>query len=192
MRNEINILKKVDHPNMFKLYEIFEDSDRYYLVTELCKGGELFDEICDQGKFSEKDAAAIIKQILQAIAYCHEQNVVHRDVKPENLMIDKEQNNILKLIDFGTAIEFDVDPPVLLKDIHGTSYYVAPEVLNYQGYNERCDVWSIGVILYILLTGIPPFDGDDDAQICEQVKIGKPSYSQPIWENISSDAKDLL
>jgi len=104
---EISILKKLDHPNILKLYEVFEDEKRYYLVTELCRGGELFDEIVNKVHFSEKEAATIILQILQAVSYCHSLGIVHRDLKPENVLIDKEMNNILKIIDFGTSIEYD-------------------------------------------------------------------------------------
>ena len=101
---EISILKKLDHPNILKLYEVFEDDKRYYLVTELCKGGELFDEIINKVQFSEKEAATIVQQILQAVAYCHSLGIVHRDLKPENVLIDKELNNTLKIIDFGTSV----------------------------------------------------------------------------------------
>jgi len=97
-------------------------------------------------------------------------NIVHRDLKPENVLIDKEQNNTLKIIDFGTACKFKDGE--LMNTTHGTSYYIAPEVLN-KSYDQRCDVWSIGVMLYILLSGKPPFDGDDDNEITEQVKLGK-------------------
>jgi calcium-dependent protein kinase len=164
-KHEITILKKLDHPNILKLYEVFEDEKRYYLVTELCKGGELFDEIVTKVCFSEKEAAAIIQQILQAVAYCHDLGIVHRDLKPENVLIDKELNNTLKIIDFGTSTIYDKSSGPL-KTTHGTSYYIAPEVLN-KRYDDRCDVWSIGVILYILLSGKPPFDGDNDEEITE-------------------------
>ena len=105
-KQEINILMKLDHPNIMKLYEVFEDEKRYYLVTELCKGGELFDEIVCKVVFSEKEAANIIKSVLETVAYCHELGVVHRDIKPENILIDKEMNNTFKLIDFGTSAIF--------------------------------------------------------------------------------------
>lgn len=103
-QDEINILSKLDHPNILKLYEVYDDEKRYYIVTELCKGGELFDEILKKGVFTEKEAANIIQQILLAVSYCHDINVVHRDLKPENVLIDKELNNTLKIIDFGTSI----------------------------------------------------------------------------------------
>ena len=125
-----------------------------------------------------------------AVAYCHDKGVVHRDLKPENVLIDREQDSTLKIIDFGTATEFKDGQ--LLREIHGTSYYIAPDVLLKKGYNEKCDVWSLGVILYILLTGKPPFDGDGDEEITDQVKLGNISYNDPVWQNISKDAKDLL
>jgi len=168
-QDEILILSKLDHPNILKLYEVYSDDKRYYIVTELCKGGELFDEIAKKGVYSEKQAAGIIKQILLAVSYFHEMGIVHRDIKPENVLIDKEQNNCLKIIDFGNSVKKGDNE--LLTTTHGTSYYIAPEVLKKQ-YNERCDVWSVGVILYILLSGKPPFDGKDDQAICEEVKKG--------------------
>ena len=189
-KHEISILKKLDHPNILKLYEVFEDDKRYYLVTEECKGGELFDQIAEKAQFSEKEAATIIQQILQALAYCHDLGIVHRDLKPENALIDKEMNNTLKIIDFGTAIKFDKEKE-LLKTPHGTSYYIAPEVIA-KSYNEKCDVWSIGVMLYILLSGLPPFNGREDEEIMENVKIGKYSLSGVRWDAISSEAKALI
>lgn len=189
-KHEISILKKLDHPNILKLYEVFEDEKRYYLVTEMCKGGELFDEIVLKVQFSEKEAATIIQQILQAVSYCHNLGIVHRDLKPENVLIDKELNNTLKIIDFGTAIKFNRGKEVL-KTTHGTSYYIAPEVLS-KSYDERCDVWSIGVMLYILLSGKPPFDGENDEEITEQVKIGEYVMTGGAWQVISNDAKNLI
>ena len=189
-KHEISILKKLDHPNILKLYEVFEDDKRYYLVTEMCKGGELFDEIVLKVQFSEKEAATIIQQILQAVAYCHELGIVHRDLKPENALIDKEMNNTLKIIDFGTAIKFERGKE-LLNTTHGTSYYIAPEVLS-KSYDEKCDVWSIGVIFYILLSGKPPFDGENDEEIIERVKLGKYSLTGGTWQVISAEAKALL
>lgn len=100
---EMEILKTLDHPNILKLYEVFQDDKRYYLVTELCTGGELFEEITKRATFSEKDAANILKQVISAISYCHAKNICHRDIKPENILLDSKNNNAVKLIDFGTA-----------------------------------------------------------------------------------------
>ena len=159
-QEEIAILSKLDHPNILKLYEVYEDPKRYYIVTELCKGGELFDEITKKVVFTEVEAADLLKQILLAVAYFHDMGIVHRDIKPENVLIDREQDNCLKIIDFGTSvIKSDEET---LQSTQGTSYYIAPEVLK-KSYNEKCDIWSVGVIMYIMLSGKPPFDGKDDA-----------------------------
>ena len=112
-QKETSVLKQLDHPNIIKLYEMFEDDRKYYVVQELCKGGELYDEVIKIGSFSEQKAAHIIKQILQAVAYCHEKGIVHRDIKPENILIDKEADNILKIIDFGTATEYNRETETL-------------------------------------------------------------------------------
>lgn len=116
---------------------------------------------------------------------------MHRDLKPENILVDKEQDGILKIIDFGTSAEYDKEIGAKLSTIHGTSYYIAPEVLK-KSYDEKCDVWSIGVILYILLSGKPPFDGKSDNEITQRVLAGKYSMSDPIWEEISDSAKRLI
>lgn len=106
-KTEVATLKLLDHPNILKLYEVFEDSKKYFLVTEFCAGGELFDEIISHGHLSEKESARMVHQMLKGIAYCHSQGIVHRDLKPENILIDKEQDNILKIIDFGTASKYN-------------------------------------------------------------------------------------
>lgn len=183
-------MRKLDHPNVLRIYEVFEDKVNYFLVTELCAGVELFESIQNKQRFSEYEAAQVIRQILQAITYCHSLGVVHRDLKPENVIYDEQNDNALKIIDFGTSVEYD-KRKAQLKAMHGTSYYIAPEVLK-QNYDERCDVWSIGVLMYILLSGAPPFDGDDDNEILDAIKIGKYSMDGKIWQKVSSDAKDLI
>lgn len=131
----------------------------------------MFDKITEEQYFSEKDAAHIIKQVLSAINYCHQRHVVHRDLKPENILLDKDQEHPkITIIDFGTSAMFD--PEKKMSQKFGTPYYIAPEVLK-KSYNEKCDLWSIGVILYILLCGYPPFNGANDRQIIESVLKGK-------------------
>ena len=143
-----------------KLHEFFADSKYYYLVTELVEGGELFNEIQRRKAFSEEIAAEIISQLLSAIVYCHERRIVHRDLKPENILMNttKEGKYSIKVIDFGTAQGFKKQRK--LKSVMGTPYYMAPEVIM-KNYTEKCDVWSCGVILYILLSGTVPFYGRD-------------------------------
>ena len=165
---EINILIKTDHPNIIKLYEVFESQRSLYLVMEECKGGEIFDRIIEhiQNKqmYSEKDAAEMFQQVMSSIEYCHNNGICHRDLKPENLLyLNKgpEKNNPIKVIDFGLSQVISQDKKLTTKV--GTAYYVAPEIL--QGdYTEKCDIWSAGVILYIFLSGDPPFNGPDILQ----------------------------
>jgi len=187
---EINILRKLDHPNIIRVYEFFQDSTYFYIVTEFCSGGELFDRIIDLSHFSEAMAANTMKQLLSAVVYCHQHNIVHRDLKPENLLLEtKDPDSQIKVIDFGTSSVFKKDHK--MKKRFGTPYYIAPEVLN-RSYDEKCDVWSAGVILYILLSGSPPFNGRDDSEILKAVSKGAYNFDDPIWKTVSSEAKDLI
>jgi calcium-dependent protein kinase len=131
---EMEIMKKLDHPNILRIYEVFQDVKRYYLITELCTGGELFDEIAKKSVFSEKDAAIIIEQVLEAIAYCHSKQIVHRDLKPENILIDSSYKSNIKVIDFGTSQKMNTK--YKMNQAFGTSYYIAPEVLLTE-YDEK-------------------------------------------------------
>lgn len=184
-------MRQLDHPNIVRLFEVFQDDKRFYLVTELCTGGELFDEITKRSNFNENDAADIIKQVLSAIAYCHSKNICHRDLKPENILLDtlNQSGNSIKIIDFGASQKFENSKK--MSQIYGTAYYIAPEILKSE-YNEKCDVWSVGVILYILLSGKPPFSGDSDKEILEAVGLGVFSMSGPEWQGVSNEAKDLI
>lgn len=195
---EINILSKMDHPNIIKLYEVFEDKRYVYLVMEECTGGELFDKIIDRLQndsiFTEKEAAKIFKQMMMAIAYCHKEGICHRDLKPENLLLlNKKDDTNIKIIDFGLSNIFIDKKGVEIKMTSkvGTAYYVSPEVLS-GNYDKSCDIWSAGVILYILLCGDPPFNGANDNDIYKKIKTKKFGYTNPLWTNVSNDAKELI
>ena len=188
--NEINNLKDLDHPNILKMYEFFEDDKRYYIVTDVCKGGELFDEIVARGKFTEQDASMLMKQVLGCINYCHSNKIVHRDLKPENILLEQNKEfDQIKIIDFGTSLVFDENKK--LDEKLGTPYYIAPEVLA-KNYGSKCDIWSCGVITYITLSGIPPFNGASDQEIMNKVRQGKVSFADPVWAHVSKEGKDFI
>ncbi len=190
--NEINILKTLDHPNILKILEFHLTADKFYIVTDYCPEGELFHEIDKKNKFSEKETSYILYQILQAVRYIHKMRVVHRDIKPENIMImGREPTGLLrvKLIDFGTAKLFSEGNKH--RALVGSSYYIAPEVIKGK-YDEACDIWSVGVIMYIMLTGTPPFNGDEDDEILQAVSKGRYDTSSPQYQALSPNAKDLL
>jgi len=190
--NEIEMLKRMDHPNIVKIFEFFYSSKNYYLITEFCKEGELFDRIVKEGPFNEEYAGYIMYQIFSAVNYCHSMNVLHRDLKPENILIERKENNgflKIKIIDFGTAKIFESNK--VERKVIGSSYYIAPEVLS-KNYNEKCDLWSCGVIMYILLSSTPPFAGKGDGEIIENIKKGYYDIESNIWEKISPEAKNLI
>lgn len=189
---EIEILSKMDHPNIVKIYEYFVDEYNFYVISEFVSGGELYETIATWKNFSENKAAFIMNQILSAVFYLHSYKIVHRDLKPENIMVEKiedpEQISI-KLIDFGTCNY--LEPGKFLDMMVGTPYYIAPEVLNNK-YNHKCDVWSCGVILYVLLSGNPPFYGNDADEVFAAVKKAKVNLESSEWANVSDDAKELI
>ena len=192
---EINILIKTDHPNIIKLYEIFESKSSIYLIMEKCKGGEVFDHIFahvnNNKMYSEKDAANMFQQLMCAIEYCHNNGICHRDLKLENLLYlneGNEEDNPIKVIDFGLSQLFhkkNLSTPV------GTAFYLSPEILT-GNYTEKCDIWSAGVILYIFLSGDPPFKGNDDISIYTKISQMNFSFPDEKWGNISEEAKDLI
>ena len=186
---EAEILKKLVHPNIMQIFEFYEDKKNFYIITELCEGGELFDKIVEKGSFTESEAAWIMKQLLSTVNYIHSNKIVHRDLKPENILLDTKKDNIIKIIDWGTARFFDKSKK--MNRISGTPYYIAPEVLA-EKYDEKCDIWSCGVILYILLCGYPPFNADSDELILDKIKTGRFTCPPEEWETVSPLAKDLV
>ncbi|XP_052173617.1 CDPK-related kinase 1-like [Diospyros lotus] len=192
VRREVKILRALTgHRNLVQFYDSYEDDDNVYAVMELCKGGELLDRILSRGgKYSEEDAKAVIVQILSVVAYCHLQGVVHRDLKPENfLFTTKDEHSPLKAIDFGLSDY--VKPDERLNDIVGSAYYVAPEVLH-RSYGTEADMWSIGVIAYILLCGSRPFWARTESGIFRAVLKADPSFDEAPWPSLSSNAIDFV
>ena len=186
--NEIEILRKISHPNIVNIFEIFEDKKKYYIMSEFCDGGELLTAISEKGFFNEFEASRIMKQLLETINYLHSINIVHRDIKPENIMLMSNGIDI-KLIDFGTSIELPKRKK--LTKLIGTSYYLAPEVIS-QNYDEKCDVWSSGIILHILLCGYPPFNGPSNNDIYSAIQHSKLLFKRENWTNISKEAIRLI
>ncbi|KAI9123834.1 hypothetical protein K1719_005134 [Acacia pycnantha] len=192
VRREVKILQALTgHNNLIQFYDAFEDQDNVYIVMELCEGGELLDRILSRGgKYSEEDAKAVMVQILNVVAFCHLQGVVHRDLKPENfLYASKDENSELKAIDFGLS-DF-VKPDERLNDIVGSAYYVAPEVLH-RSYSIEADIWSVGVIAYILLCGSRPFWARTESGIFRAVLKADPGFDEAPWPSLSLEAKDFV
>lgn len=191
VRREIQIMHHLaGHPNVVTIKGAYEDITSVHLVMELCAGGELFDRIVKRGHFSERKAADLTRTIVGVVEACHSLGVMHRDLKPENfLFFNKSEDSPLKSIDFGLSVFFK--PGETFSDVVGSPYYVAPEVLR-KHYGPEADVWSAGVILYILLSGVPPFWAETEQGIFEQVLQGQLDFSSEPWPAISESAKDLI
>lgn len=188
--NEVEIYLKLDHPNICKLLEVYEDEAAVHLVMELCSGKELYDRLASKKRYSEKDTVIACMQMLDALHYMHWHKMCHRDLKLENwVYADDSEDSKLKLIDFGFSKIFSPGQPMTA--MHGTVYYVAPEVLDGH-YDEKCDIWSTGVIIYMLLSGSPPFNGANDNGIIKKIKNGKFAFEGPRWAGISDQAKDFI
>ncbi|XP_069693470.1 calcium/calmodulin-dependent protein kinase type 1 isoform X1 [Periplaneta americana] len=178
------------HPNIVQLLETFEDKHKVYLIMELVTGGELFDRIVEKGSYTEKDASDLIRQVLEAVDYMHEQGVVHRDLKPENLLYySHDDDSKIMISDFGLS---KMEDSGIMATACGTPGYVAPEVLAQKPYGKAVDVWSIGVISYILLCGYPPFYDENDANLFAQILKGEFEFDSPYWDDISDSAKDFI
>ncbi|EDK31725.2 calcium-dependent kinase (macronuclear) [Tetrahymena thermophila SB210] len=242
---EIDILKTLDHPNILKIYEFYEDNRYLYIITELCNGRELFDVIVeDDTCFTEQQTMKIMQQSLSALQYAHSKCYAHRDIKPENIMIDIETQKI-KIIDWGTSKKimntqlkkqkynyninliyltffdqlseailineffflFIYENPNLnssyqikgtsfngekIKQLVGSAYYIAPEILKRKGYDEKVDIWSLGIVFYLLITGTTPYNAETTTEIFEEIKKYKLSFEDPLWEKFSTECKDLL
>ncbi|KAL5545655.1 hypothetical protein UlMin_005342 [Ulmus minor] len=191
VRREIQIMHHLaGHPNVIQIVAAYEDAVAVHVVMELCAGGELFDRIIQRGHYTERKAAELARIIVGVVEACHSLGVMHRDLKPENfLFVNQDEEASLKTIDFGLSMFFR--PGETFNDVVGSPYYVAPEVLR-KNYGPECDVWSAGVIIYILLSGVPPFWDETEQGIFEQVLKGELDFISEPWPSISESAKDLV
>src|SRR6266498_409077 len=189
---ELNVLKKVNHPNVVTLHDLFETKKVVYIITDLASGGELFNQLLQKGSYTEKDAANLVQQILKGVEYLHDHEIVHRDLKPENLLFsDKTENTNLMITDFGLSKILRHNNDILMTAC-GTPGYVAPEVLRQTGHGKPVDVWSVGVIMYTLLCGYTPFWGEDQAALFDSILSGVYYFEEEYWSKISDYAKDLI
>ena len=196
IRNEINILKKLMHPNINRIYEFYESNQSFYLINEFCSCGELFNYI-NRSTLNEQQLAIIFYQVFSGLNYLHENNILHRDLKPENILISKIEKDLndneeyfwIQIIDFGTAKIFENDKNE--NSIVGSPYYIAPEVLN-KDYNEKCDTWSVGVMLYMFLVGRPPFNGSNTSEIINSIKTKNYDENNPKLLERSPEVRDLI
>ncbi|XP_031491245.1 calcium-dependent protein kinase 17-like [Nymphaea colorata] len=191
VRREVQIMYHLSgQPNIVELKGVFEDKGSVHLVMELCEGGELFDRIIAKGHYTERAAAGLLRTIVGVVHTCHSMGVAHRDLKPENfLLLDKSENAPLKVTDFGLSVFFK--PGQVLTDVVGSAYYVAPEVLK-RHYGPEADIWSVGVMLYILLCGVPPFWAETERGIFDAILQGHIDFHSDPWPNISKGAKDVV
>lgn len=193
--NEVRILKRMENPYIIKLFDIFETDRELYLVMELVTGGPLFERIAEREQYSECNAKEVMRQLCTAIEYFHSLGVVHRDLKPENLLLISGSDTNIKVTDFGLSRIFDdlnASDHQMMTTVCGSLGYVAPEILNSSGYDKEVDMWSAGVILYVLLSGYPPFWSEHEYELCEIILHAEYFFHSPYWDGISPEAKNLI
>merc|ERR1719183_1943237 len=192
VEQEVTIMGKINHPGIVKLREVFDTKHKFYMVLELMLGGELFDRIVEKEKYTENEAVGVAISVCSALQYCHDRGIVHRDLKPENLLYStKDDDATVKIADFGLA-KLLSEESLMMHTACGTPGYVAPEVLCGGGYTEAVDMWSMGVIIYILLCGFPPFYEENNAALFATIKACSFDYPSPYWDVVSPEARDLI
>ncbi|XP_047373571.1 serine/threonine-protein kinase 33 isoform X1 [Sciurus carolinensis] len=199
LEREVNILKSVNHKHIIHLEQVFETPKKMYLVMELCEDGELKKILDRKGHFSENETRWIIQSLASAIAYLHNKDIVHRDLKLENILVkssfidaNNEMNLNIKVTDFGLAVKKHGRGEAMMQTTCGTPIYMAPEVINAHDYSQQCDIWSIGVIMYYLLCGEAPFLANSEEKLFELIKKGELYFEDPVWNSVSDCAKSAL
>jgi len=191
LKDEISVLSTLQNPNIIRLYDVFEEKEFYYLITEKMLGGELFDRIVQKSYYNEKEARDVCRILFQALGYCHKNKVAHRDLKPENLLLTSESNDSdIKIADFGFAKKCPTS--ACLATQCGTPGYVAPEILEGSKYDTQADMWSLGVIVYILLGGYPPFIEGTQRELFKKIRKGDYEFHEEYWGQVSDGAKNLI
>jgi calcium-dependent protein kinase len=190
MRRELDILKSLDHPNIIKFYETYQDDHYLYFVMEYCAGGELLERLVQRKSLLEKNVSPIIFKVFSALNYLHRNKICHRDIKLENVLFKDKENSDIKLIDFGLSVKVSEMEEGKGKTV-GTPLYLAPEILKGY-YKESCDIWSVGVMTYILLSGAPPFVDKSETKLFEKISVGKFVFDGDVWQGVSKQAKELI
>ena len=189
LRTEIAVLKLMEHPHIIKMENLYESKDTIYIVMEMLTGGELFERIVGRPRFTEQEAAKLLRPLLESIAYMHDLGIVHRDIKPENILCGEDLSD-LKIADFGLSKM--ILPNEKMTQACGTLSYVAPEVLTNQGYGKGADLWSVGVIMFLLICGKLPFDGASPEEIVKCTIQGDLKVNPNVWNKLTEPAKSLL
>lgn len=198
LEREVGILKRVQHEHIISLNEVFETAKKMYLVMELCEGGELADALKTRERMSEEECKIIMSRLANAISYLHKNDIVHRDLKLENILLAVDPNNLedklyIKVTDFGlSVVKGGTGHDNMMQDFCGTPIYMSPEIIDNKTYSQNCDVWAMGVILYIMLSGTPPFKSKDEDSLYDLIKKGELDFSDEFWANISVNAKSFL
>jgi calcium/calmodulin-dependent protein kinase I len=193
LRQEVEILRSLDHPNIVKLLDFFEEEKFFYVVLEFLPGGELFERIVKKSFYNEKEARDVVRTVCLGMKYCHDRGIAHRDLKPENLLLTTANDDaIVKIADFGFAKRSCGVGSSLLETHCGTPVFMAPEILRNQSYSLAVDMWSIGVITYILLGGYPPFQESNTNRLFKKIVNGRYEFPEQYWGGVSDSAKDLI
>lgn len=189
IENEVKALELLNHPNIIRFFDLFEDRQSFQICMELVKGGDLFDRIDKKASYTEKDAQDVCRIVLSAIKHCHDLNVIHRDLKPENLMMRSfHDDSDIIIVDFGLSV---VSATPTVTGIIGTTEYMAPEILSQCEYGKPVDMWSFGVIAYILLCGYQPFTGER-AILIKRIRAAAFAFHDEYWTNMSAESKDFI
>jgi len=194
IKEEIKIMKKLNHPDVMQLKDVFETKKKVVLIMDYCYGGHLLDRITRTTQYSEQTASRIVYRMAKVLKYLHRKGITHRDLKPENILfVNKSENSPIKVVDFGLS-KYSSHGPFgkTMKTPCGTPTYVAPEVLFKNGYGSQVDMWSLGVILYVLLSGYPPFYGSTLPKLIMRIKRAEFDFNLPIFKSISQEAKDVI